>query len=387
MSVIRSFTALTSVSMLISALLLGSYSNAQSAPATAASPGSAPASGASELSTAETKQLLGLPKYALEQCRSGNGFFCDFLSGMLRTIDKSRLPDLFSADLKLDELAERAFDADCSKGLTFGCFQLGMRLKDRSRVGADEEKFQRAVRVCEAACAKKYWPGCLLSLAISQSTDATPQGDARRESALSLACEGGFPPACQYPAPKAFFTALNSGAGLGQLGSASMLWLCNQGHPSHCALLGWSYYMGIPGVKEDRAAALGYFQQACDKGDGMGCQMLGYSTRFGLGTGKDPDAMNRWLTRACELKMGYACMTLGGDLWNAATRKWQDPKQAFKLLTRSCEAENGPGCALLAKMHRVGDGTPRDPAKGKALLEKACRLKFELACQPLSKND
>ncbi len=381
MSVIRSFTALTSVSMLISALMLGSFIHAQSAPSPP------PATGAAELSTADSKQLLGLPKYALEQCRGGNGYFCDFLSGMLHTIDKSRLPDQFSTDLPLDELSARAFDSDCSKGITYGCFQQGMRLKDGDRAGADEEKFQRAVRVCEAACAKKYWPGCLLLLAISQSSDPTPQGDARRESTLSLACEGGFPPACQYPAPKAFFTALNSGAGLGQLGSASLLWLCDHGSPSHCALLGWSHYMGIPGVKADHAAALGHFQQACDKGDGMGCQMLGYSYRFGLGAGKDPAAMNRALARACELKMGYSCMTLGGDLWNAATRKWNDPKQAFKLLTRSCEAENGEGCALLAKMHRIGDGTARNPVKGKALLEKACQLKFEPACQSPAKRE
>jgi hypothetical protein len=363
-------------------LLLGLAAAAQSGPAAAP----APPAGAFEFSSDDAKQQLGLPKYALEQCRGGQGFFCDFLAGLLQAMDKRRLPALFSTDLGLDELATRAFEADCGKGNTYGCFQLGMKLKGLRRDGAAEKKFQRAVRISEAACAKQYWPGCLLLLVLSRASDATPAGEAKQADTLRLACAGGFAPACRHPAVEDFFTAMNSGAGLGQLGGASLLWLCGQGGAAHCALLGWTDLLGMPGADPDPAAALGHFQRACELGDGMGCQMRGLLYRTGLGVEKNPAEMNRALARACELKMGCACFTLAADLWDEMALKMKDPPRAFKLLTDSCAADDGAGCALLAKLYLTGSGAPQDPAKGKALIEQACRLKFEPACQILAKS-
>lgn len=356
---------------------------APSAAAAASAP--APPAGAKDFSTTDMQQTLGLPKYALEQCRAGRGFFCDFLSGLLYTADKSRLPEAFSADLKLEELSARAFQADCDADDVYGCFQAGMKLKSQGQDPA-AGKFQRAVKVCEQACAKQIWPGCLLPLAISKSSDTSPGGDAKRAAYLRRACEGGFAPACQHPAPDAFFTAMNSGAGLGQMGAASLLWLCEQGPAAHCALLGWSEFTGMPGVKEDRAAALRHFHMACDKGDGMGCQMAGVAHRFGMGTEKNPAEAVRGFTRACELKLGYACFNLGADLLDPATRRPTDPAKAFKLLTAACDGDNGAGCGLLAKLHQNGDGTARDPEKARALLRKACQLKYAPACQPAAKQ-
>jgi TPR repeat protein len=292
---------------LITGLLLGpAAAFAQSAPASAP----APSAGAAEISGGEMTLQLGLPQYALEQCRGGQGFFCEFLAGLLQSLDKRRLPESFSTDLRLDELAARAFEADCGQGNTYGCFQLGMRLKGQSRDAAAEKTFQRAVRICTAACTKKYWPGCLLLLSLSRDADATPAGEAKRKEFLKRSCEGGFAPACQHPATEEFFTAMNSGSGPSQLGGASLEWLCGLGGASHCALLGWTELLGMPGPNPDSAAALGHFQKACDLGDGMGCAMLARMHLAGEATPKNPEQARALMQKACLLKFEPACQAL-----------------------------------------------------------------------------
>ncbi|MCA9557441.1 MAG: SEL1-like repeat protein, partial [Myxococcales bacterium] len=46
----------------------------------------------------------------------------------------------------------------------------------------------------------------------------------------------------------------------------------------------------------------------------------------------------------------------------------------------ACEAGHAVACADLATMHGRGDGVPRDEAKARGLMQRACDLGLPVAC-------
>jgi uncharacterized protein len=52
-------------------------------------------------------------------------------------------------------------------------------------------------------------------------------------------------------------------------------------------------------------------------------------------------------------------------------------------LQKAADAQDGTSCLYLARMYHTGDGVPRNEQKANALLEEACGLGIQPACEML----
>jgi TPR repeat protein len=58
-------------------------------------------------------------------------------------------------------------------------------------------------------------------------------------------------------------------------------------------------------------------------------------------------------------------------------------RPAARWLQKAADGQDGPSCYYLARLYRVGDGVPQDEQRANALIEKACALGVQPACDLL----
>lgn len=131
-------------------------------------------------------------------------------------------------------------------------------------------------------------------------------------------------------------------------------------------------------------------KQQCERGDATSC----YNAALRLNpptAPNDPKYAARQQARvpllltACEGGVGIACHTLGMH-YNSKNAGEYDPKQSAQYFNKACfEQFKGVSCTFLASAYFDGTLFPKSIAKGKAMMERACRTGHTSACTTIGK--
>jgi TPR repeat protein len=131
-------------------------------------------------------------------------------------------------------------------------------------------------------------------------------------------------------------------------------------------------------------ATLSDLRARCDRSDRAACGQL---ANFLLNAGDEAEAEEVWYAN-CLAGHGPSCADLGAQYNNPYIRL-AHPERALDVLTRGCEAAEHPPMACASLAERYSDdaqtrfGTPPDPARERALLERACRDGHYWSCDAI----
>jgi TPR repeat protein/tRNA A-37 threonylcarbamoyl transferase component Bud32 len=199
----------------------------------------------------------------------------------------------------------------------------------------------------------------------------------RASSLYERGCNGGDGESCEEWA-----IALHKGS-LGASDSKRAVEIarrtCETMGDRYCTALGYFYQEGA-GVPQDLVLALDLMQRGCDAGLPLSC--IG-ATRIEI-PNQPPDEAKRFanLERACALAEPLGCTYAA-----MALEKRGDVTSAAKRYDQACLMSRSEyGCDGLALLYFTGQGVPRDPARGKQLLEDACAAKGARACRVLAER-
>ena len=126
------------------------------------------------------------------------------------------------------------------------------------------------------------------------------------------------------------------------------------------------------GAKVPRQAAIAgvAYGRACDLGSQDACTKL---VQFTQSDGKND------FEQACSRGDGASCFVLG-SLYSGGNGVPRDDDAAFRLFTRSCDLQWWRGCGRLGVSYLVGQGTPRDTTKALQLFEAGCKGQNAASC-------
>lgn len=193
-----------------------------------------------------------------------------------------------------------------------------------------------------------------------------------------------------------------------RIAMASMKRGCEAGSPLACTIVG-QFLLGFWGGRRDFAAAAAPLERGCTLGGNHACNFAGELAWLG---GRKEEA-KRLYELACTRGSAPGCLN-AGDL----AKTYEDALQRYQrgcdfgnqhccgrtglLLLRSndlaaraaglnlmsdiCEQGIAEVCAHLGEEYLSGEYLAKDPATGRALLEKACKAKFEPACRARSEE-
>ncbi len=155
---------------------------------------------------------------------------------------------------------------------------------------------------------------------------------------------------------------------------------CDEGEANGCLGLGGALRSGLKAgtPSDDGKKAQAAFQKACDGGEATACTALGEMLYQGLGVAKSTDAAIPLLTKACDGGDPAGCNDLG-----LARSLRGDHAGAMKYFQMACNAKSQLGCLGMGTLYKDGKGVAKDPAKAKALFQKACDGKVAAACKLL----
>lgn len=148
---------------------------------------------------------------------------------------------------------------------------------------------------------------------------------------------------------------------------------CNPKHAAHCLALGEHYR------SDDRAKANPFFEKACEGGEPVACNALGFSYEKGLGVTADPARARTLYENGCQLGDGAACRN-AGVLRRDGTGGEADAKTAASFFDKACEKGDAPGCYEAGVALAGGLGVEKSYKSAAAAFEKACKGKVEEAC-------
>ena len=152
---------------------------------------------------------------------------------------------------------------------------------------------------------------------------------------------------------------------------------CSLGLASGCRNLGTKFLFGEigktgnPPVPNHKLAVV-YFRKACDL-DAMECTWLGLSFERGEGVSKDLAEAQRLYNKSCAAKDGNGCFYAAEVMAKLGSGT---PAQILQLYTQGCDYEDVGACAAASRRYEKGLGAKADPAKAKALRQKACQKDF-----------
>lgn len=150
---------------------------------------------------------------------------------------------------------------------------------------------------------------------------------------------------------------------------------CNKGDAESCANLGGAYLLGKGGKEKDEKKALELLKKACDGKSAFGCEICARALDEGRGTAPDKDGAKQYFEKACNLGSGGGCRSL------AMRYEISDPAR-IPLLDKACKKDDNLGCMGLGAAYLHGNqGAPKDLAKAKQFLQKACDLGATSACE------
>ena len=152
---------------------------------------------------------------------------------------------------------------------------------------------------------------------------------------------------------------------------------CAAGGLDWCMNLGFMYEYG-QGLPKDLARAMALYKQACDTKIGTWCVNLAMDQLdSGVAPAKGPLAL---LEKTCAAKVPLGCGALGHLYLNGARGVAADPAKGAALLARACGGADKDSCAELGAVLALGRSVPADPARGLRLEQRACALGRSDAC-------
>lgn len=191
---------------------------------------------------------------------------------------------------------------------------------------------QTWVRALDRTCSRHSAVACDTLGQVLNEGHVVPRAPLAAGLSFGHACDLGLPSGCT--SLKEFMRAD---------GQDVFLQACDRGDGASCFLLGSLYYTGI-GVPQDVTRAVTLFHQSCTGGSARGCSRLGASYVKGEGT-----AVN------------YA--------------------KAIESFEKACRGEHAASCSNVAIMYRRGIGGRQDEALARQRFAQACDLGLQSACQ------
>ncbi len=260
----------------------------------------------------------------------------------------------------------------CDKGHALSCQNLGALLYKTEDKAAARAAYKKA---CDADTAEAcdWWGYDRFVVADDADTAAKAEG----LKALKHACDLGSGSGCAN-AGNAIDEARDFPAAGGYYSRG-----CKLGNGWACYALAQYHFVGVPGMTKDAGLGLKLLARACDANIAEQCDDLA-SVLF---KGKHDVPKNIKLAakvqdRACKLDPYYYCND-SGKFWKTAG----DSGKAAVAWNRGCSETNFDldSCRELGLVYQKGEGVPKDEAKGKALVEKACNngADDEKACKVL----
>jgi TPR repeat protein len=142
---------------------------------------------------------------------------------------------------------------------------------------------------------------------------------------------------------------------------------CEGGDGKSCRNFALNMQLGR-GTKKDLARVAALYEQGCGHGDGPSCAFGGYRFASGRGVPKDTAKAKALYERGCnELKDGASCNNFGvmySRGWGVARNR----KLGAELSLKGCDYGDGYGCAYVGLLHIRGSyGIKRDKPRGLAM--------------------
>ncbi len=162
---------------------------------------------------------------------------------------------------------------------------------------------------------------------------------------------------------------------------------CEYGNLEGCANVAFRYLASTnsqPGKNVVRAFSL--LEKSCaETPDGRVCYFVAQSYDLGRGNLADKAKARQFYEQGAGLGDLDACKNAarmelageGGSVNLVAAARW---------LQKAVDQQDGSSCFYLARMYHVGDGVSKDDQRAVALLEQACRLGVQPACEILKQT-
>lgn len=257
------------------------------------------------------------------------------------------------------------------------CTLLGF-LHENGRLGPADPR--RALALYQEGCGLDDAEGCVAAAAVyARGLLGTPD-PAAAIAPLTKACELGSGAGCVTLAQK-YDQALGVER---DADKAKTLYLraherlaaeCPKSGQS-CDQLGTLYVFGS-GVAVDYAKARAAFASGCDAGSGNACRAVGYMLQRGYGTPPDAAAALPYYQKACDqFDNADGCAEAGAILTNSGSA---DAARLNALADRACKLSTAQ-CSLQAFLYATGRGGTRDEALATATYLRACQAGNALAC-------
>ncbi len=244
-----------------------------------------------------------------ESCRGGDGLAC----GLLHEISDEE-------QRRKNGLAW--LTAGCDAGSAFACGSLGSRYAKGNGVAADEA---RAAKILQRGCDAHGWLACLNAVRVRarKAPESALENDPEISRLLARACGygGDRDDVCR----------------------------------------------ATPVPADPRDVYVRAQEQACARGDGLGCRMHGLAFETGYGVAVDVAAARAAYQKACA----------AGDLWGCFRQALMTAGAVdqARLYTSACDQGSGPACYALAQPRY---GQPAEARR--ALMRRACDSSIEEAC-------
>jgi hypothetical protein len=227
------------------------------------------------------------------------------------------------------------------------------------------------------ACDGKDAQGCL-NVAIDYDQGlGTVKDPALAYTAADFACTGKIMNGCKMVG---FALVLGNGVprdlvtGLDKLERA-----CSGQAWGACLSLGVWYVEGLHGVKKDVAHGQKLLENACSHDEHTACFDLGHYIRTKVVQGSDATMIDH-LKNACDNGEGGGCNELGLLMQHGEGGLAKDLEAALRQYTKGCDLDDVLSCRNEAVMYDLGTGTPKDLAKAGALYDKCCAADNKDCC-------
>ncbi len=135
---------------------------------------------------------------------------------------------------------------------------------------------------------------------------------------------------------------------------------------------------------ENYSVAYRQYKVACDGGNALGCNDVGYIYSNGLGLLEDDAEARKYYKRACDMGRALGCKNFA-TLLNNGHGGAENDQLARTYYTIACDGGNADACSSLADLYEAGDGGSQDSAIARLFTEKACTLGSSEGCFQLGR--
>jgi hypothetical protein len=122
------------------------------------------------------------------------------------------------------------------------------------------------------------------------------------------------------------------------------------------------------------------FQQACNRGDGASCFVLGSLYSGGSGVPKDDGLAFTLFHKSCDLEWWRGCGRLGVS-YLVGQGTAVNPLKAIQNFEIACQQRNAPSCFEAGKLHFQGNPGLHNLKLARERFKQACELGIKAACE------